>query len=56
MGTDAAAGYWNHNTTYHAWLVDPAAKHRDDVVDAAVLPLPASVVRRVSLDPCLIWY
>jgi hypothetical protein len=35
MGADAAAGYSNHNTTYHAWLVDLAAKHRDDVVDAA---------------------
>lgn len=25
--------YWNHNTTYHPWLVDIASRHRGDVLD-----------------------
>ncbi len=25
--------YWNHNTAYHAWLVDIAARHRGHVLD-----------------------
>ncbi|SEH72877.1 Methyltransferase domain-containing protein [Mycolicibacterium rutilum] len=25
--------YWNHNTAYHPWLVDIAARHRGDVLD-----------------------
>jgi 2-polyprenyl-3-methyl-5-hydroxy-6-metoxy-1,4-benzoquinol methylase len=33
MGTAAAGDYWNHNTAYHSWLVDLAAKHRGNVLD-----------------------
>jgi 16S rRNA A1518/A1519 N6-dimethyltransferase RsmA/KsgA/DIM1 with predicted DNA glycosylase/AP lyase activity len=25
--------YWNHNTAYHPWLLDIAARHRGDVLD-----------------------
>jgi SAM-dependent methyltransferase len=25
--------YWNHNTAYHAWLIDIAARHHGHVVD-----------------------
>jgi 2-polyprenyl-3-methyl-5-hydroxy-6-metoxy-1,4-benzoquinol methylase len=25
--------YWNHNTAYHPWLIDIAARHRGDVLD-----------------------
>ncbi|MBV9512904.1 MAG: class I SAM-dependent methyltransferase [Mycobacteriaceae bacterium] len=25
--------YWNHNTAYHGWLVDIAARHHGDVLD-----------------------
>jgi 2-polyprenyl-3-methyl-5-hydroxy-6-metoxy-1,4-benzoquinol methylase len=25
--------YWNHNTAYHAWLIDIAARHRGRVLD-----------------------
>jgi hypothetical protein len=25
--------YWNHNTAYHAWLVNIAARHRGHVLD-----------------------
>jgi serine/threonine-protein kinase len=26
------ADYWNHNTAYHAWLIDIAARHHGDVL------------------------
>ncbi len=25
--------YWNHNTAYHPWLIEIAARHRGDVLD-----------------------
>jgi len=30
---DPLPEYWNHNTAYHPWLVDIAARHRGDVLD-----------------------
>jgi SAM-dependent methyltransferase len=33
MATAADGDYWNHNTAYHPWLVNLAARHRGDVLD-----------------------
>ena len=30
---DESHGYWNHNSAYHPWLIDIAARHRGDVLD-----------------------
>lgn len=31
--TRVVADYWNHNTAYHGWLVEIAARHGGDVLD-----------------------
>ncbi|ORV62804.1 SAM-dependent methyltransferase [Mycobacterium europaeum] len=31
--TRVVADYWNHNTAYHSWLVEIAARHGGDVLD-----------------------
>ncbi|KZS58104.1 class I SAM-dependent methyltransferase [Mycobacterium ostraviense] len=51
------ADYWNHNTAYHPWLVDIAARHHGDVLDVGcgeglLVQRLASVSRRVvGIDP-----
>jgi 2-polyprenyl-3-methyl-5-hydroxy-6-metoxy-1,4-benzoquinol methylase len=30
---DTPDEYWNHNTAYHAWLIDIALRHKGDVLD-----------------------
>jgi len=49
--------YWNHNTAYHPWLVDIAARHRGNVLDVGcgdgllaqrLAPLSRSVT---AIDP-----
>ncbi|MCV7281186.1 class I SAM-dependent methyltransferase [Mycolicibacterium flavescens] len=49
--------YWNHNTAYHPWLLDIAARHRGDVLDVGcgdglLAHRLASVSRSVTaIDP-----
>ena len=49
--------YWNHNTAYHRWLLDIAARQRGDVLDVGcgeglLLQRLAAVSRRVvGIDP-----
>lgn len=51
------ADYWNHNTAYHPWLVDIAARHHGDVLDVGcgegllVQRLAAVSHRVVGIDP-----
>ena len=49
--------YWNHNTAYHQWLLDIAARHHGDVLDVGcgeglLVQRLAAVSRRVTgIDP-----
>ena len=54
--------YWNHNTAYHPWLVDIAARHRGDVLDVGcgdgllvqrLAPVSRSVTG-IDPDPCAV--
>jgi len=33
MAVRTKRDYWNHNTAYHPWLIEIAARHRGDVLD-----------------------
>jgi 2-polyprenyl-3-methyl-5-hydroxy-6-metoxy-1,4-benzoquinol methylase len=33
MAVRTTDDYWNHNTAYHPWLIEIAARHRGDVLD-----------------------
>jgi 2-polyprenyl-3-methyl-5-hydroxy-6-metoxy-1,4-benzoquinol methylase len=52
--------YWNHNTAYHPWLIDIAARHRGDVLDvgcgegllAQRLAPVSRTVTGIDPDPC----
>ncbi|KZS66499.1 putative S-adenosylmethionine-dependent methyltransferase/MSMEI_2290 [Mycobacterium pseudokansasii] len=56
-GLHNVADYWNHNTAYHPWLVDIAARHHGDVLDVGcgeglLMQRLAAVSRRVvGIDP-----
>jgi 2-polyprenyl-3-methyl-5-hydroxy-6-metoxy-1,4-benzoquinol methylase len=49
--------YWNHNTAYHPWLIDIAARHHGDVLDVGcgegllVQRLAAVSHRVMGIDP-----
>lgn len=55
--------YWNHNSAYHPWLVDIAARHHGDVLDVGcgeglLAQRLATVSRRVvgiDADPISVW-
>lgn len=45
--------YWNHNTAYHAWLIDITARHRGHVLDVGCGE--GLLVRRLGVpvaNPC----
>jgi SAM-dependent methyltransferase len=52
--------YWNHNTAYHPWLIDIAARHRGDVLEvgcgdgllAQRLAPVSRTVTGIDPDPC----
>ena len=55
-------GYWNHNTAYHAWLIDIAARHQGDVLDVGcgdgLLAQRLAAVSRsvvgIDVDPAIV--
>lgn len=55
--------YWNHNSAYHGWLVDIAARHRGDVLDVGcgegLLAQRLAAVSRsvvgIDADPFSVW-
>ncbi|ORB87247.1 SAM-dependent methyltransferase [Mycobacterium kansasii] len=54
---ESVADYWNHNTAYHPWVLDIAARHHGDVLDIGcgegllVQRLAAVSHRVVGIDP-----
>jgi 2-polyprenyl-3-methyl-5-hydroxy-6-metoxy-1,4-benzoquinol methylase len=51
--------YWNHNTAYHRWLINIAARHRGRVLDVGccegllvqrLAAVSASVIGALSAD------